>query len=44
MNGANTEVMYQDATGTGYVAWINNWRGASSTAKHVVGAINMRTH
>lgn len=36
------EAMYQHTTGHGYVAFINNSGGASSTANQVVGTVGMR--
>jgi predicted porin len=37
------EGMYQHVTGHGYVAFINNSGGASSTGNQVVGTVGMRT-
>jgi predicted porin len=37
------EAMYQHVTGHGYVAFINNSGGASSTANQVVGTVGLRT-
>jgi len=37
------EGMYQHVTGNGYVAYVNNSGGASSTGNQVVGTIGMRT-
>jgi predicted porin len=37
------EAMYQHATGSKYVAFINTAGGASSTANQVVGTVGMRT-
>ena len=37
------EGIYQHATGHGYVAFINNSGGASSTGNQVVGTVGMRT-
>ena len=37
------EGMYQHVTGHGYVAFVNNSGGASTTANQVVGAVGIRT-